>query len=78
MFWNHYEDNTVNQANLDGSNPMIIASDVNTPGKAKINVKTDMYKGANSSGLDTPSKAKSAETDTYKGTNASGHAKLAL
>ena len=31
FFWGHYRDGTVNQANLDGSNPTIIASNISTP-----------------------------------------------
>ena len=31
LFWNHYIHGTINQANLDGSNPEIIVSNVNRP-----------------------------------------------
>ena len=36
MFWNQYNDDKVNQANLDGSNHITITSDieVDTPSKA--------------------------------------------
>ena len=33
LFWSHYRDDTVSQANLDGSDPITIASDVDTPSK---------------------------------------------
>ena len=38
MFWNHYIDDTINQANLNGSNPTVIIANVNRPSKPLISI----------------------------------------
>ena len=34
MFWSHYRDGTLNQADLDGANPTIIVSSVTRPSES--------------------------------------------
>ena len=50
MFWSHYINGSINQANLDGSNPTIIIANVNRPSKppfcsviAKDTISSEWY-----------------------------------